>query len=71
MVVNFTPEIWHDYRVPVPATGSWRERLNTDSAFYGGSNCGNAGVVVTQDGEYGPELRLEIPPLAALFFMPG
>ncbi|WP_298722918.1 1,4-alpha-glucan branching protein GlgB [uncultured Ferrovibrio sp.] len=71
VVVNFTPEIWHDYRVPVPATGSWRERLNTDSAFYGGSNCGNAGVVVTQDGEYGPELRLEIPPLAALFFMPG
>lgn len=71
VVVNFTPQVWHDYRVPVPRRGVWRERLNTDSAHYGGSNVGNAGLTRTQDGAAGPELSLELPPLAALYFVPG
>jgi 1,4-alpha-glucan branching enzyme len=68
VVVNFTPEIWRDYRIRVPLSGIWREVLNTDAAIYGGSNTGNAGAVQTR-GE-GNELTLTLPPLAALFFVP-
>ena len=43
VVVNFTPEVYRDYRIKVPFSGTWREVLNTDSALYGGSNVGNGG----------------------------
>ena len=44
VVVNFTPQVLHDYRVRVPFAGQWREVLNSDAAIYGGSNVGNAGA---------------------------
>jgi 1,4-alpha-glucan branching enzyme len=70
VVVNFTPEVWQDYRVRVPIKGRWREVLNSDAAIYGGSNVGNAGAVATiEDGE-NSELSLVLPPLAALFLVP-
>jgi 1,4-alpha-glucan branching enzyme len=68
VVVNFTPEVWHDYRLHVPLPGLWREVLNTDAAVYGGSDIGNAGAVRTRDGSN--ELSLVVPPLAALFLVP-
>jgi 1,4-alpha-glucan branching enzyme len=70
VVVNFTPQVLHDYRLRVPFATRWREVLNTDAAIYGGSNVGNAGgtsAVVTRDT---PELHLVIPPLAAVFLVP-
>jgi 1,4-alpha-glucan branching enzyme len=70
VVVNFTPQVIHDYRVRVPFAGKWREVLNSDAALYGGSNVGNVGAaeaVVTRDS---PELHIVLPPLAALFFVP-
>ena len=70
MIVNFTPEIRHGYKVRVPIKGTWREVLNTDAAMYGGSNVGNGGAVPTiEDGEK-LELELTLPPLVALFFVP-
>src|SRR6202022_2961578 len=47
--VNFTPEIYRDYRIKVPFSGRWREVLNTDAGVYGGSNVGNGGAVNTLD----------------------
>ena len=38
--LNFTPVVRHAYRVGVPRPGRWIERFNSDSADYGGSNCG-------------------------------
>src|SRR6185312_1704271 len=70
VAVNFTPEVRRDYRIRVPFAGRWREVLNTDAAIYGGSNTGNAGAVsavVTSDS---PELRLVLPPLAAVYLVP-
>ena len=29
VVVNFTPQVLRDYRVPVPFAGPWREVLNS------------------------------------------
>jgi 1,4-alpha-glucan branching enzyme len=72
VVCNFTPVVQHDYRLGVPRLGAWRERINTDSAYYGGSNVG------TQFGELTAEawpshgqaqsLVLSLPPLATVFF---
>ena len=70
VVVNFTPEVYRDYRIKVPFSGVWREVLNTDSALYGGSNVGNAGTVRTLDEGAIPEVSLVVPPLAAIFLVP-
>jgi 1,4-alpha-glucan branching enzyme len=70
VVVNFTPEIYRDYRIKVPFSGRWREVLNTDSGVYGGSNVGNGGAVNTLDEGRIPEVSLVVPPLAATFLVP-
>lgn len=70
VVVNFTPEVYRDYRIQVPLSGTWREVLNTDSAHYGGGDIGNGGAVRTLDGGPIPEVGLVIPPLAAIFLVP-
>jgi len=70
VVVNFTPEVLRDYRVRVPLAGTWREVLNSDAAIYGGSNVGNAGAVFTFSAHDSPELRLVVPPLAAIYLVP-
>jgi 1,4-alpha-glucan branching enzyme len=70
VVVNFTPQVHYDYRIPVPFAGKWREVLNTDAKIYGGSNVGNAGEVKTLDEGPIPEVSLAIPPLAAVFLVP-
>lgn len=70
-VFNFTPVPRYGYRVPCPSLGRWRECLNTDSAYYGGSNVGNYGCVeaaYTQWGQ-GPSLCITLPPLAAMAFV--
>ena len=43
VVLNFTPVPRHNYRIGLPAGGRWREIFNSDSAYYSGSNVGNAG----------------------------
>jgi 1,4-alpha-glucan branching enzyme len=70
VVVNFTPQVLRDYRVRVPFAGKWREVFNSDAAIYGGSNIGNAGAVSTVVTRETPELRIVVPPLAAVFFVP-
>lgn len=69
VIVNFTPEVQHNYRIKVPFFGFWREVLNSDAALYGGTNVGNGGGVETT-GDLVPEISLTIPPLAAIFLTP-
>lgn len=73
MIANFTPEPRQDWWVGVPQAGRWRERLNTDSAHYGGANLGNGGAALaqpqTRDGQPAM-LRLTVPPLAVLWLQP-
>jgi 1,4-alpha-glucan branching enzyme len=68
VVVNFSPNVYYDYRVRVPFGGKWREILNSDSVHYGGSNVGNVGEVHASEGQ--SELTLTLPPLAAIFLVP-
>ena len=69
VVVNFSPNVYRNYRVRVPLAGKWREVFNSDSAHYGGSNVGNVGEVATLPGPQ-PALNLTLPPLAAIFLVP-
>ena len=63
VVVNFTPEVYRDYRIKVPFAGVWREVLNTDAAIYGGSNVGNNGAVTTLTTVPSPRSDLSFRPL--------
>jgi 1,4-alpha-glucan branching enzyme len=69
VVVNFSPNVYEDYRVRVPFPGKWREVFNSDSAHYGGSNKGNIGGRETLEGLV-PHLNLTLPPLAAVYLVP-
>ena len=71
VAVNFTPQVRRDYRIKAPLPGPWREALNTDAELYGGGNVGNGGVVETVRNGDRDELRLVLPPLAAVFLVPA
>ncbi len=70
IVLNFSPNVYSDYEVKVPFPGKWREVFNSDSVHYGGTNVGNIGEIHTS-AELVPHLRLTIPPLAAIYLVPG
>lgn len=68
-VANLTPVPRQDYMLPLPFAGQWRERINTDAAFYGGSGQGNFGVIMAENhASHGQpaSARLTLPPLATL-----
>jgi 1,4-alpha-glucan branching enzyme len=71
VVSNLTPTVHHGFRLGVPAPGLYRERVNTDSVFYGGSNVGTPfGEVTTQDLPWQGKphsIELTLPPLATVF----
>ncbi|MEQ1661285.1 MAG: 1,4-alpha-glucan branching protein GlgB [Thiobacillus sp.] len=70
---NFTPVPRQGYRIGVPHASAWREVLNTDSAYYGGSNLGNGQSLQAQPVPWmGFEHSLEVtlPPLGAIFLKP-
>jgi len=68
-VFNFTPVPRYNYRLGVSLPGFYREVLNTDSAYYWGSDLGNSGGVYAEAIPwYGKpsSLSLTLPPLSAL-----
>jgi 1,4-alpha-glucan branching enzyme len=71
VVCNFTPVPREGYRIGVPDPGWYAERLNSDSAIYGGSNMGNAGGVQAEPTPWQGfdwSIELVIPPLACMIF---
>ncbi|CAN7153584.1 1,4-alpha-glucan branching protein GlgB [Bosea sp. LjRoot9] len=66
VVANMTPVPRHDYRIGVPRSGLWRERLNSDAGVYGGADIGNGGQCrtgsVARHGQR-QSLSLTLPPL--------
>jgi 1,4-alpha-glucan branching enzyme len=72
-VCNFSPVPRYGYRLGLPGRGRWREALNTDSEFYGGSGVGNLGAVEAEavpwhDQPFSAELTL--PPLSVVWLVP-
>jgi 1,4-alpha-glucan branching enzyme len=73
-VCNFSPVPRYGYRLGLPLRGSWREIVNTDAGYYGGSEVGNLGAVEADatpwhDQPFSAELTL--PPLATVWLVPG
>jgi 1,4-alpha-glucan branching enzyme len=69
VAVNFTPAPQTGYRIGVPEAGRYVEILNSDSAYYGGSNLGNAGGINASAGEWmnrPANLEITLPPLAVV-----
>jgi 1,4-alpha-glucan branching enzyme len=71
VVCNLTPVPRENYLLGVPQPGFWREMLNSDALFYGGSGVGNQGGVhstpVPAHGRY-HAIRITLPPLASVYF---
>ena len=69
---NFTPVAHLGYRLGVPCAGEYRERLNTDSQHYGGSNVGTplgAASARSQPWQGRPwSIEVSLPPLATVMF---
>jgi 1,4-alpha-glucan branching enzyme len=60
-----------DYRIGVPRRGFWREVLNTNSEYYGGSGLGNDGGRNTEDVErdgFSQSMVVTLPPLTTTIF---
>jgi 1,4-alpha-glucan branching enzyme len=69
VALNFTPVPRERYRLGVPAAGRYREILNSDSEYYGGSNLGNPLPI---EARHTPmhglpySIELTLPPLAGV-----
>jgi 1,4-alpha-glucan branching enzyme len=73
VVCNFAPVVRHSYRIGVPNDGTWHERLNSDTAGYGGSGVSNGAAVATEPiAAHGrpASLELTLPPLATIVLTP-
>jgi 1,4-alpha-glucan branching enzyme len=72
-VANLSPTPRPGYRLGLPRSGRWREALNTDSTFYGGSDVGNLGSVEAEPIPWhGQPVSAEVtlPPLASVWLVP-
>ncbi len=68
VICNFTPVPRRYYKIGVPRAGNYRELMNSDSMYYGGSNVGN-GALHTTDEPWMQQpyaLTLTLPPLGAI-----
>jgi 1,4-alpha-glucan branching enzyme len=72
-VCNLSPVPRTGYRVGLPRGGRWREVLNTDSTFYGGSDMGNYGGVDAEERPWqsqGYSVEVTLPPLGVVWLAP-
>jgi 1,4-alpha-glucan branching enzyme len=72
-VCNLSPVPRPGYRVGMPRAGRWVEAVNTDSAYYGGTDVGNLGGIDAEgvpwhDQPFSAEITL--PPLGAIWLVP-
>ncbi len=70
VVTNFTSVPRSHYRIGLPEAGLWREVLNTDAMFYGGSGVGNLGMVQASAAPshgFPASASLTLPPLATVY----
>ncbi|MCH5138742.1 1,4-alpha-glucan branching protein GlgB [Clostridiaceae bacterium UIB06] len=69
VLCNFTPMVYHDYKIGVPYLGEYSELLNTDSKKYGGSGEVMDTILYSEDEPWHTEpyhLKIKVPPMAAV-----
>ena len=72
-VGNFSPAVRTNYRIGLPRGGRWREAVNSDATYYGGSGVGNMGGFEAEAiGWHGQYFSAEVtlPPLGVLWLVP-
>jgi len=70
---NFTPVPRPNYRIGAPLPGFYKELINSDAAFYGGSNMGLGGGVTAEPRPWhghAYSFSLDLPPLGMLVLKP-
>lgn len=76
VVVNFSPQLWRDVTLGVPAAGRWEVVLSSDAGEFGGSDHPEATLAADADPSaplHGMDqsVTMTVPPLAVLFAKPG
>ena len=74
VVLNFSDQVIPAHRIGVPVRGRWREILNSDSEYYGGTNVGSGGNLVAKPTPWTGRphsLDITLPPLAGVVLRPG
>jgi 1,4-alpha-glucan branching enzyme len=72
-VANLAPVPRYGYRVGLPRSGRWREALNTDSTYYGGSDVGNLGTIEAEPMPWHMQsfsAEVTLPPLGVVWLVP-
>ena len=71
IVCNFTPNVYYDYKVGVPAPGTYKEIFNSDMEEFGGSgqiNSANHFSIPKKWHTLPQHIRIKVPPLAITVF---
>jgi 1,4-alpha-glucan branching enzyme len=70
---NLSPVPRYGYRLGVPKPCRWKEAINTDSTYYGGSDVGNMGSLEPEPVPWHNQpfsAEVTLPPLAAIWLVP-
>lgn len=72
IVCNFTPAVYHNFRIGMPAEGNYLEMLNSDVIQFGGSGQLNSEPVPSVPAPYHNQkfsMEITVPPLGMTIFM--
>ena len=72
-IVNFTPQVLHNYKMGVPGGIPYQEILNSDDEVFGGSNVINPDRLEPIHEPYGEapyHITLNLPPLSGIILKP-
>lgn len=71
-ILNFTPNVLHEYKFGVPKAGRYKVILNSDSEYYGGSNTGPTELQGHEGGWHSQPAHIvtTVPPLAGMILKP-
>jgi 1,4-alpha-glucan branching enzyme len=72
-ICNFTPVVYHNYKIGVPNFIHYKEVFNSDNDNYGGSNQLNEGIIKPELENWHNQpyhIKVTIPPLSTIFIRP-
>jgi len=70
-ICNFTPVVYHDFRVGVPYEDMYEEVFNTDAIEFGGSNQLNESIIISDRVKCHnreDSISIKVPPMATSIF---
>lgn len=73
ILCNFTPVVYHNYKIGVPFLSEYVEEFNSDRDEFGGSHQVNDGLIKAIDENWHSQpylIKVTVPPLAFVVFRP-